>query len=243
MPQSGLIMTFNKTREGDMTKQTILIIEDAQDIRELLVYNLQKEGYATLDSGDGKDGLEIARSKLPDLILLDLMLPGLDGLSVCRELERGRNTASIPIIMLTAKGEEVDRVVGLELGADDYMVKPFSVRELLLRIRNILKRHARSASGAHIDRHGVSIDPGAHRAKVDGASLDLTATEFRLLENLLRHASQVRTREQLLDDVWGYHFEGYARTVDTHMRRLRAKLGAFADVLETVRGVGYRFKE
>ena len=226
-----------------MTKQTILIIEDDQDIRELLTYNLQKEGYATLDSGDGKAGLEIARLKLPDLILLDLMLPSLDGLSVCRELERGQSTASIPIIMLTAKGEEMDRVVGLELGADDYMVKPFSIRELLLRIRNILKRNANVATDECLVRYGVSLDPGAHKATVEGVNISLTATEFRLLENLLRHAGQVRTREQLLDDVWGYHFEGYARTVDTHMRRLRTKLGSAADLLETVRGVGYRFIE
>lgn len=226
-----------------MTKQTILIIEDEQDIRELLVYNLQKDGYATLASGDGKDGLDIARSKLPDLILLDLMLPGLDGLSVCKELERRQNTANIPIIMLTAKGEEMDRVVGLELGADDYMVKPFSVRELLLRIRNILKRHTREATYESLAGHGVGLDPGAHKVTVDGLSIDLTATEFRLLENLMRDAGQVRTREQLLDGVWGYHFEGYARTVDTHMRRLRTKLGPAAAALETVRGVGYRFKE
>ena len=226
-----------------MTKQTILIIEDEQDIRELLIYNLQKEGYVTLDCGDGAAGLEEARSKQPDLILLDLMLPGLDGLSVCRELERDRNTASIPIIMLTAKGEEMDRVVGLELGADDYMVKPFSVRELLLRIRNILKRHTRVVTDERLARHGVSLDTGAHKATVEGEDINLTATEFRLLENLLRHAGQVRSREQLLDDVWGYHFEGYARTVDTHMRRLRTKLDCAAGLLETVRGVGYRFKE
>lgn len=225
-----------------MKKQTILIIEDEQDIRELLVYNLQKEGYATLDSSDGKAGLEIARLNLPDLILLDLMLPELDGLSVCRELERGSNTASIPIIMLTAKGEEMDRVVGLELGADDYMVKPFSVRELLLRIGKILKRHTCVTTGECLVRHGINLDPRAHKATVDGINIDPTATEFRLLENLMRHAGQVRTREQLLDSVWGYHFEGYARTVDTHMRRLRAKLGSTAVVLETVRGVGYRFK-
>lgn len=226
-----------------MTKETILIIEDEQDIRELLIYNLQAGGYNTLDSGDGKAGLEIARLKLPDLILLDLMLPGLDGLSVCRELERDPNTSSIPIIMLTAKGEEIDRVVGLELGADDYMVKPFSIRELLLRIGKVLKRHNRADTGECLSRHGITLDPGAHKATVDGINIDPTATEFRLLENLMRNAGKVRSREQLLDSVWGYHFEGYARTVDTHMRRLRAKLGSAADLLETVRGVGYRFKE
>ena len=226
-----------------MTKQTILIIEDERDIRELLVYNLQKAGYATLDSGDGKTGLAMARSELPDLILLDLMLPGLDGLSVCRELERSPNTASIPVIMLTAKGEEMDRVVGLELGADDYMVKPFSVRELLLRIRNLLRRQEPVDNAAGFSRHGVVVNQSAHKASVDGADVYLTATEFRLLETLLRHAGQVLTREQLLNSVWGYQFEGYARTVDTHVRRLRSKLGSAADMLETVRGVGYRFKE
>lgn len=229
--------------ERSMTTQTILIIEDEKDIRELLAYNLRKEGYATLASGDGREGLELARLKRPDLILLDLMLPGLDGLSVCRELDRDQNTASIPIIMLTAKGEEVDRVVGLELGADDYMVKPFSVRELILRIRKILKHQVRESSGPGISRHGIVLNPGAHRVSVDGMELDLTATEFRLLENLMRHAGQVLSREQLLNNVWGYQFEGYARTVDTHVRRLRSKLGSAADMVETVRGVGYRFKE
>jgi two-component system phosphate regulon response regulator PhoB len=226
-----------------MTKPTILIIEDEKDIRELLVYNLQNEGYATLDSGDGKEGLDIARSKLPNLILLDLMLPGMDGLSVCKELERGQNTASIPIIMLTAKGEEVDRVVGLELGADDYMVKPFSIRELILRIRNILKRQAKASSGSSLARHGVVVNQRAHKASVGGVEMNLTATEFRLLANLMRHAGQVLTREQLLNSVWGYQFEGYARTVDTHVRRLRAKLGSAADMVETVRSIGYRVKE
>lgn len=244
MPQRhGIHRNKHIKKNGAMTKQTILIIEDEQDIRELLIYNLQKEGYAVLDSGDGKTGLDMARSELPDLILLDLMLPGLDGLSVCRELERDRNTASIPIIMLTAKGEEMDRVVGLELGADDYMVKPFSVRELILRIRNILKRQAQASSGSNLSLHGVTVNQSAHKASVGGADVNLTATEFRLLENLMRHAGQVLTREQLLNSVWGYQFEGYARTVDTHIRRLRSKLGIAADMLETVRGVGYRFKE
>jgi len=226
-----------------MEKQKILIVEDEADIRDLLAYNLQKEGFATLESGDGHAGLMMARTHNPSLVLLDLMLPGMDGLTVCRELERDPATAPIPIIMLTAKGEEVDRVVGLELGADDYVVKPFSVRELMLRIRNILKRQAKAESGPSLSRHGVTVNQSAHKADVDGADLTLTATEFRLLENLLRHAGQVLTREQLLNSVWGYQFEGYARTVDTHVRRLRAKLGLAADTIETVRGVGYRFKE
>ncbi len=226
-----------------MNTQTILVVEDEADIRELLAYNLKKEGYTVLEAGDGRLGLEKARSERPDLILLDLMLPGMDGLSVCRELERDPTTLPIPVIMLTARGEETDRVVGLELGADDYVVKPFSVRELLLRIRKLLQRGARAAGGSSLFRRGVLVDPAAHKVTVHGENVALTATEFRLLEHLMRHAGRVRTREQLLNSVWGYQFEGYARTVDTHMRRLRTKLGKTADALETVRGVGYRFKE
>jgi two-component system phosphate regulon response regulator PhoB len=225
-----------------MGRQKILLIEDEADIRELLAYNLEKEGFTALETGDGRLGLEMAHTQAPALILLDLMLPGMDGLTVCRELARDPATASIPFIMLTAKGEEMDRVVGLELGADDYVVKPFSVRELILRIRNILKRQAQAGSGASISLHGVTVNHSAHTASVNGANMDLTATEFRLLGTLMRHAGQVLTREQLLNGVWGYQFEGYARTVDTHVRRLRSKLAAAADVVETVRGVGYRFR-
>lgn len=226
-----------------MSTQTILIVEDEEDIRQLLTFNLQREGFATLESGDGRLGLEKARAQKPDLILLDVMLPGMDGFQVCRELERDPVTACIPIIMLTARGEEVDRIVGLELGADDYVVKPFSVRELILRIRAILRRQSAATSTPRVTRHGIHVDPAAHRVTVDGEQVELTATEFRLLEDLMRHAGAVRTREQLLNTVWGYQFEGYARTVDTHVRRLRAKLGTAADLVETVRGVGYRFKE
>ena len=225
-----------------MVRQKILIVEDEADIRELLAYNLQKEDFTALEAGDGRLGLEMARTHAPVLVLLDLMLPGMDGLTVCRELQRDPSTAHIPIIMLTAKGEELDRVVGLELGADDYLVKPFSVRELMLRIRNILKRQVQADNSAGLSRQGVTVNQSAHKVSVDGADVALTATEFRLLHNLMRHAGQVFTREQLLNSVWGYQFEGYARTVDTHVRRLRSKLGAAADAIETVRGVGYRFK-
>lgn len=222
---------------------TVLIVEDEQDIRELLAYNLEKEGYAAIQAADGKEGLEMARARKPDLILLDLMLPRLDGLSVCRELERDAATVRIPIIMLTARGEDVDRILGFELGADDYVVKPFNIRELLLRIRAILRRQTLVESNPVLARHGVSVDPAAHRAVVFGHDVELTATEFRLMEDLLRNAGRVRTREELLAAVWGYQFEGYARTVDTHIRRLRNKLGEAADIIETVRGVGYRCKE
>ena len=194
---------------------TILIVEDEQDIRELLAYNLEKEGYATVQAADGKEGLDLARSRKPDLILLDLMLPKMDGLAVCRELERDSGTVRIPIIMLTARGEDVDRILGFELGADDYVVKPFNIRELLLRIRAILRRQVMVESNPVLTRHGVSVDPAAHKVTVLGQDVELTATEFRLIEDLLRNAGRVRTREELLAAVWGYQFEGYARTVDT----------------------------
>ena len=210
--------------------QRILVIEDENDIRQLLRFNLEREGFAVLEAADGLGGLHMATSELPDLVVLDLMLPGMDGCDVCRRLKAQPVTAAIPVLMLTARGEEVDRIVGLTLGADDYVVKPFSVRELVLRIRAILRRGSRPGTGT------------AHRVTLDGQEVALTATEFRLLEDLMRHAGAVRTREQLLNAVWGYSFEGYARTVDTHVRRLRAKLGEEAAALETVRGVGYRLR-
>ncbi len=223
-----------------MSEGTILVIEDDADIRELLRFNLEKEGFTALESGDGERGLAMAREHCPDCILLDLMLPGLDGLEVCRRLTSSSETRDIPVMILTARGEEMDRVVGLSLGADDYVVKPFSVRELMLRVRAVLRRRRRPESGA-VDAHGIHLDPHAHIVTVQGQEVPLTATEFRLLEDLMRHAGIVRSREQLLERVWGYAFEGYARTVDTHMRRLRAKLGEQQKYLETVRGVGYRF--
>ncbi len=223
--------------------QQILIVEDEADISELLRFNLEREGFSVLEAADGNEGLKLARQHMPDLMLLDVMLPGFDGFEVCRRLGAQSETANIPVLMLTARGEEMDRVVGLSLGADDYVVKPFSVRELMLRIRAVLRRGTRSSESPVLERHGIRLRPEAHTAEVQGQEMPLTATEFRLLEDLLRHAGAVRTREQLLNKVWGYSFEGYARTVDTHVRRLRAKLGGAAAMLETVRGVGYRIKE
>lgn len=217
--------------------QRILVIEDENDIRQLLRFNLEREGFAVLEAADGLGGLHMATSELPDLVVLDLILPGMDGCDVCRRLKAQPVTAAIPVLMLTARGEEVDRIVGLTLGADDYVVKPFSVRELVLRIRAILRRGSRPGTGT-----ALLLDVEAHRVTLDGQEVALTATEFRLLEDLMRHAGAVRTREQLLNAVWGYSFEGYARTVDTHVRRLRAKLGEEAAALETVRGVGYRLR-
>ncbi len=223
-------------------KETILIVEDEQDIRELLVFNLQKEGYQTLEAENGQVALNIIHSKNVDLILLDLMMPVMDGLSVCRTLDREEN--NIPILILTARGEDVDKILGLELGADDYVVKPFNIRELTLRIKSLLKRHTPviESSQQKLKLNGISIDNEAHTIRINDELIVTTATEFRLLEDLMRHAGHVRTREQLLNSVWGYEFEGYGRTVDTHIRRLRAKLLDKAELIDTVRGIGYRFK-
>ena len=225
-----------------MATQSILIVEDETDIRDLLALHCKREGFAVLESGDGSDAVRLAQEKRPDIILLDLMLPGLDGLSVCKILQRDPLTARIPVIMLTAKGEEIDRIVGLEIGASDYILKPFSVREVMLRIKAVLRRHEARPVQDGLAAGNVRLDTAGHRAFVGNEALDLTMTEFRLLEDMLRHAGQVRSREQLLDAVWGYSFEGYARTVDTHIRRLRAKMGKDAGIIETVRGIGYRAK-
>jgi phosphate regulon transcriptional regulator PhoB len=227
-----------------MAKPIVMIVEDDQDIRELLAYTIRGAGFEVVTASDGIEALVQARIHRPALLLLDLMLPGMDGLDVCRELKRGAETAAIPVIMLTARGEEVDRIVGLELGADDYVVKPFSPREVLLRVRAILRRTAPAEQHTAIwQEEGFQVDLEAHRATIDGESIELTATEFKLLTELIRSRGKVQSRDQLLDKVWGYQFEGYARTVDTHVRRLRQKLGTFADRVETVRGVGYRFRD
>jgi len=229
-----------------MQKESILVIEDDEDILNLLQFNLENAGYEVTVSADGYEGLNLARTREPDLVVLDIMLPGLDGFEICKELKRRKETASTPVVMLTARGEEVDRIVGLELGADDYVVKPFSPRELLLRIKGILGRtHATRQEEARSQwqKDGLLVDMEAHKVSVDGEEVELTATEFKLLSELVHRQGRVHTRDQLLNRVWGYEFEGYARTVDTHIRRLRQKLGPYAVFVETVRGVGYRFRE
>jgi len=227
-----------------MPKDFILIVEDDDDIVELLAFNLRAAGFSTDTARDGYEALAKARRTPPSGVILDLMLPGLDGFEVCRELKRDPSTAGAAIIMLTARGEEVDRIVGLELGADDYVVKPFSPRELILRLRAVLKRHAPDQETRQVlSRDGLTVDLGAHRVLLDDQEVALTATEFKLLVELFQSSGRVLTRDRLLNSVWGYEFEGYARTVDTHVRRLRQKLGGLADLIETVRGVGYRFKE
>lgn len=225
-----------------MAEATILIVEDEKDIRELLAFSLSREGFAVVEADNGVTALNLAVMKKPDLVLLDLMLPGMDGLSVCKQLQRDPATADTPVIMLTAKGEEVDRIVGLELGAADYIVKPFSLREVALRIRAVLKRNAAPEKPVVMRCGSIAINPVSHSVQVDGNEVDLTVTEFRLLEDLVRNRGKVRDREQILTAVWGTSFEGYSRTVDTHVRRLRAKLGAGADMIETIRGIGYRAK-
>jgi two-component system, OmpR family, phosphate regulon response regulator PhoB len=225
-----------------MPKCLILIVEDDPDILQLLTYNLQSADFEVVSATDGNNALTLARQYLPHLVILDLMIPGINGFEVCKELKRGADTRKIPIIMLTARGDEVDRVVGLELGADDYVVKPFSPRELVLRIGAVLRRAPLEKVETAWQNEGLRVDFQAHKVEVDGADAVLTATEFKLLTELIRNSGRVQTRDQLLNKVWAYQFEGYARTVDTHVRRLRQKLGPYSDWIETIRGVGYRFR-
>ncbi len=227
-----------------MGRGRILIVEDDKDILNLVAWHLKAADYEVLKAEDGVSGLETALREKPDLIVLDLMLPGMDGLDVCKTLKRNRETGSTPIIMLTARGEEADRIVGLELGADDYVVKPFSPRELVLRVQAVMRRAAGTAPAQEaLSVEGIAVDPQAHRVWIDNEEVILTATEFKLLLELMHNRGRVLTRDRLLDRVWGYQFEGYARTVDTHIRRLRQKLGPYAHLVETIRGVGYRFRE
>ncbi len=223
---------------------TVLIIEDEKDLAELVSFNLEKEGYRTITAFDGASGLEAARSQPPDLILLDLMLPGMMGMEVCKILKKAEKTAHIPIIMLTAKGEEIDRVVGFEVGADDYVVKPFSTRELLLRIKAVLRRsHPDRPEGKVITIGPITIDPDRHMVEVEGKEIVLTTTEFKLLLNLAERLGRVQSRDLLLKNVWGYNYVGDTRTVDTHITRLRTKLGRGGDLIRTVRGFGYKMEE
>lgn len=221
---------------------TILIVEDEPDVLDLVVYHLKKAGYHTAAARDGAAGLAKARDLLPALVVLDLMLPQLEGTEVCKRLKADPKTAHIPIVMLTAKAEEVDRILGLELGADDYVTKPFSPRELVLRIKSILGRIKGRTS--EVLKHGdLVVDLAKHEVSLKDKPLDLTATEFKLLATLLERRGRVQTRDRLLTDVWGYEGDVDTRTVDTHVRRLREKLGKAGDCIETIRGVGYRFTD
>lgn len=225
-------------------KPKILIVDDETDAVELLKFNLKPAGFDTVAAYNGAEAIQKARQDAPDIILLDLMLPEMDGLEVCKLLRGDSATNEIPIIILTAKTAEIDRVLGLEFGADDYLTKPFSIRELILRIRNLLRRHQVEAEKS--DRYEfdtLKIDFPRHSVSVKNRQLDLTATEFKLLEILIRRRVRVQSREQLMQDVWDYDSPLTTRTVDTHMRRLRVKLGPAAKHLITIRNIGYRFIE
>jgi two-component system phosphate regulon response regulator PhoB len=226
-----------------MAKQRILIIEDERALTKVLAYNLQREGYEVTVAHDGVEGLRRAQANPPDLVILDLMLPGMDGLDVCRELRAGEATRTIPILMLTAKAEETDQVVGFSLGADDYVTKPFSVKVLLQRIKALHRRAEGPAESTVLEHQGVQIDRVRHRACVNDRELDLTPTEFRLLECLLRQPGRAFTRHHLMDAAIGDGAVVLERTIDVHIKTLRRKLGPAGDLIETVRGVGYRFSE
>lgn len=222
----------------------ILVVEDERDLQRVLDFNLRQAGHEVLSALRGEEGLRLAREHRPQLILLDLMLPDLSGTEVCKALKRDTKTQAIPVLVLTAKGEEIDRVVGFELGAEDYVVKPFSVRELLLRIDVILRRTSGALPDQLPQRFGrLRVLRDAYRVFVDERELELTALEFRLLLTLLDRKNRVQSRASLLDDVWGIDAEVTTRTVDTHVKRLREKLGPAGDYVETVRGVGYRFAD
>jgi len=222
----------------------ILIIEDELDIARLVEFQLKQSGFPVVTASDGISGLEQAKKMHPTLIILDLMLPDIDGKDICRALKGNPTTQKIPILMLTAKGEELDRIVGFELGAEDYVIKPFSLRELVLRIKAILKGVELAEEAAtFIQIENLFIDVEGHRVSVNNKSVHLTHTEFKILAALASRRGRVFTRENLLDQVWGSTYEVYARTIDTHIQRLREKLGPAGSWIETIRGVGYRFRE
>jgi len=222
-------------------KSTILIADDEEDVLNLVSSNLENVGYSVIRAADGESALDAARAAAPSLVVLDLMLPGMSGLEVCKVLKSDPATSNIPIIMLTAKAEEVDRVLGFELGADDYITKPFSPRELVLRVKSVTRRnHGYKELDKVMNVGKIFLDRTHHEVKVRSKSLELTPTEFKLLMILMERKGRVQSRERLLNDVWGYENLIDTRTVDTHVRRLREKLGSEAQRIETVRGFGYR---
>ncbi len=225
--------------------EKVLIIDDEEHIVELIKYNLDSSGYTTFEAYNGNDGLKTARKEMPDIILLDLMLPGIDGLEVCKRLRNDDKLKNVPIIMLTAKSEEIDKILGLELGADDYITKPFSVRELNARVKAVLRRINPSDEQNEVFSFAdVEIDYSKHEIKKKGQKVDLTLKEFELLDILVKNKGKVLTRDLLLDKIWGYEYVGETRTVDVHIRHLRQKLeedDKNPKFIETVRGIGYRF--
>lgn len=223
---------------------TVLVVDDEKDLVELVTYHLEKEGLRCLEARDGERALQLARERLPDLVVLDLMLPGMDGLEICRKLRKEPKTSAMAIIMLTAKAEEVDRVVGLEMGADDYLVKPFSPRELVARVKAVLRRGQSPETPSVIRIGTLEVDEGKHRVAVEGLPVELTVKEFDLLCALMKANGRVLNRDQILESVWGYSnaVDIESRTVDVHIRRLREKLGNEHQRIVTVKGVGYRFE-
>jgi two-component system phosphate regulon response regulator PhoB len=227
-----------------MTKGTVLVIDDEADLVELVRYNLDKEGFAVLAAADGESGLEAARRRKPDVIVLDVMMPGMDGLEVCRQLRSDERTRLIPLIMLTARAAEADRIVGLEMGADDYVTKPFSPRELTARIKAILRRSNPREQPARLIRHGnLVIDPQRHEVLYREAPLSLTATEFRILQFLAGRPGRVLSRNEILDAAMGEDSDVFDRTIDVHITAIRRKLGEAGRRIETVRGFGYKFND
>ncbi len=226
--------------------ERILVVDDEPDILDVVAYNLEQAGYRVSAVRDGRSAIAEAERQRPDLVVLDIMLPDLSGMEVCRSLRRSEKTRGVPILMLTARSDEVDRVVGFEVGADDYVTKPFSPRELVLRVRAILRRRASTPGETEeaVLVHGcLTLDVGRHEVEVDGEVVDLTSIEFKLLHDLMSRRGRVQSRDALLDRVWGYATGVETRTVDTHVKRLREKLGRAGAYIETVRGVGYKLSE
>ena len=224
-----------------MMKPKILLVEDDANLVELICYNLEKEGFDTIRTGDGEEALMLAEDEKPDLVIIDWMIANLSGIEVCRRLRRSPLTANLPIVMLTARAEEADRIRGLETGADDYVTKPFSPRELIARVRAVLRRLRPALAGGILEYGGITMDTAAHRVARDGAQIQLGPTEFRLLRHFLEHPGRVLSREQLLDAVWGRDVYVEQRTVDVHIRRLRKAINGdnLPDVIRTVRSAGY----
>ena len=220
---------------------TILLVEDEPAIQELIAANLMRAGHHVVRAADAETAQRIVRDALPDLILLDWMLPGMSGVEFARRLRSEERTRGIPLIMLTARGEEQDKVLGLESGADDYITKPFSPKEMVARVRAVLRRRAPHLAGEAVEIGNLALNPATHRVIADGQPIELGPTEFRLLFFFMTHAERVYTRAQLLDEVWGDHVFIEERTVDVHVKRLREALGEASSMLETVRGAGYRF--
>ena len=223
-----------------MTKK-VFIVEDEPDLRDTLQYNFENEGFKVKSFPNGESFLETIKNDKPNLVILDLMLPGISGLDVCRDLRMGKVNENVAVVMLTAKSEEVDRIVGFELGADDYVTKPFSVRELILRVKVLLKKRSDDIDQNLLEFGPIAMNLDAHDVSVERKNIQLTALEFKLLKHLLKRKGRVQTRDQLLGDVWGYSSEVTTRTVDTHIKRLREKLGKPGELIQTIRGVGYRF--